>query len=292
MKKVCVIGYPAKHSLSPVIHNYWLKKYGIEGSYEIREVEPEKFKDFFLNLNNEGYVGCNVTLPFKEKSFELVKNIDGYLGSVEHAMKAINTVLIKNGKYEGKNTDGVGFFYNLKDNLNINLKAGKIVVLGAGGAARAIIVGLIVGNVKELFLLNRTIEKAEKIQKEIGKIFPEVNINVINWDDRSNVLKNIYLLINTTSLGMVGQPPLDINLDYLPKEALVTDIVYRPLITPILEKAQKRGNPIVDGLGMLLHQAKPGFEMWFEEELKAKGISGVEVTPELREIVIKSGNLS
>ena len=294
MKKICVIGYPAKHSLSPKIHNYWLEKYGIEGKYEIREIEPEKFEDFFLNLENEGYSGCNITLPFKEKAFELAKKLGADLEShgkiIEKVAGAINTVSIKDGKYIVENTDAAGFCVNIKEtNSSFNFEKGKAVILGAGGAARGIVTALITKKVPEIVLLNRTRHKSEKIKKEIEeKLNNEyINTNIIvgDWHLRNESLKEANILVNTTSLGMVGQPPLDINLNYLPKYTLVADIVYRPLITELLKEAQKHGNPIVDGLGMLLYQAAPGFENWFADELKAKRISGVEVTPELRKIV-------
>jgi len=280
MKKVCVIGYPAKHSLSPAIHNYWLDKYGIDGKYEIREIEPDNFDEFFHNLQNEGYVGCNITLPFKERAFKLLKEMDGDLGVQENAMGAINTVgILPGGVYKGVNTDGIGFLKNLEANFDADFKNGKIVILGAGGAARAIIVGLIVSGVKELYLLNRTKHKADKIKNEIESLFADASVITVRWEERNDTLKKATVLINTTSMGMVGQPELDINLDYLPKYTLVTDIVYRPLITPLLKVAKERGNPVVDGLGMLLYQAVSGFEMWFAEELNGRK---VEVTAELR----------
>lgn len=281
MNKVCLIGYPAKHSLSPGIHGYWLEKYGIKGAYEIRETKPENFDEFFLNLHNEGYVGCNVTVPFKERAFELVKQY-GWVDDYSSKMKAVNTILIKDGIL-GFNTDGIGFIESILNADNeINPRKGKTVVLGAGGAARAVVNYLSVFDFPEILIVNRTKEKSVKIQKELKEKLPNYNVEVSDWEQRSEALKGANLLVNTTSLGMVGQPPLDIDLSLLPKDALVTDIVYRPLITPILQAAKDRGNPIVDGLGMLLYQAAPGFEMWFAEELKAKGIEKVEVTPELR----------
>jgi shikimate dehydrogenase len=279
MKKICVIGYPAKHSLSPAIHNYWLEKYAIDGTYEIRETEPDSFDDFFYNLHKEDYVGCNITLPFKERAFKLLQEMGGELGVQENAMGAINTVgILPGGKYKGINTDGIGFSRNLEVNANANIN-GKIVILGAGGAARAIIVGLIASGVKEIYLLNRTKHKADKIKNEIENLFTDADITTVRWEERNNTLKKAAILINTTSMGMVGQPALDINLDYLPKYTLVTDIVYRPLITPLLKAAGERGNPLVDGLGMLLYQAVSGFEMWFADELNGRK---VEVTTELR----------
>jgi len=281
MKKVCVIGYPAKHSLSPVIHNYWLEKYNIEGSYEIREIEPDKFDDFFLNLHKEGYVGCNVTLPFKEKAFEL----SDPFSFTEKVIGAVNTIIIEDGRYVGHNTDAYGFIKNIeKSSKEFDFKKGAAVVLGAGGAARAVINSLLFKDVPEIILLNRTIEKAENIRNDLhvnihkNQEFILERLKIIPWEERNEALAEAKLLVNTTSLGMVGQPELDINIDKLPKDALVTDIVYRPLETKLLNQARERGNPVVDGLGMLLYQAVPGFELWFKEE-------NVEVTPELRKKV-------
>lgn len=300
MKKVCVIGYPAKHSLSPVIHNYWIEKYGIEGKYEIREIEPDKFNDFLRNLHKEGYIGCNITLPYKEIAFALRDGLfvqnnskDIPIGFIAKMSGAVNTIIMNDGKLIGSNTDCFGFYENIKKNEpKFNFENGKAVIIGAGGAARGILQSLIFTKVSEIIILNRTRDKAEQIRNEIYEPAIKDKIRVIDWKQRHEALKDINLLINTTSLGMIGQPPLDIDLSLLPKEALVTDIVYRPLITPLLKAAQEHGNSIVDGLGMLLYQAVPGFNMWFDEELKAKGIDGVEVTPELRQIVIDAGNLS
>lgn len=293
MKKVCLIGYPAKHSLSPAIHGYWLEKYGIEGKYEIRETNPENFDNFFRNLHEEGYVGCNITVPFKERAFELKDGLEKeynnfQIGQVADWAKAANTVVIRDGRKIVSNTDFLGFYDSIiKTYSDFNLKKGKVVILGAGGAARGIVQALIFANAPEIVILNRTQDKSEQIINEIYEPQIRKKFTTIPWEQRSAALKNANLLVNTTSLGMVGQPPLDIDLSLLPKDALVTDIVYRPLITPLLQAAKDRGNPIVDGLGMLLYQAVPGFEMWFAEELAElkkndPTFKGVEVTPELR----------
>lgn len=284
MKKVCIIGYPAKHSLSPVIHGYWLEKYGIEGKYEIRETEPEKFDDFFRNLHEEGYVGCNITVPFKEMAYQLIKENGRLIGN-DNYLGAINTIQIKDGQYFGVSTDIFGFFENIKINSpEFEFKNSNVVILGGGGAARSIISDIVLKGAKQVILTNRTKKNVEKIKDELTDIYSR-KVKIFDWEQRSEALSGANLLVNTTSLGMVGQPPLEIDLTNLPKDALVTDIVYKPLITPLLQQAKDRGNPIVDGLGMLLYQAVPGFEMWFAEELKAKGIKGVEVTPELRKLV-------
>lgn len=260
MKKVCVIGYPAKHSLSPKLHGYWLNLYNIDGSYEALEINPEEFKARFRNLHSEGFVGCNVTVPFKEEVFKIVDEIDDFAKSIG----AVNTVVIKDGKYIGSNTDAYGFIQNIKSTkTDFDFTKGAAVILGAGGAARAVVAGLIAENVPEIIIINRSIDKAEKIKHDIEKTFGKQNIRIVSWEKRNEVLSNANLLVNTTVLGMNGQAELDISLDTLPKEALVNDIVYRPLITKLLQEAEARGNIIVDGLGMLLHQAVPGFELWF-----------------------------
>ncbi len=292
MKKICVIGYPAKHSLSPAIHKYWLEKYGITGDYEIKETHPDNFVDFFCNMQNQGYCGCNITVPFKEKAFDLLVKSGGSLDVFAEVVGAINTIAIKEGKYIGRNSDTTGFLYNIiSSKPDFSFTAGKAVILGAGGAARGVIASLLFAGVPEIIILNRTalnaINMLEYIKKEAIKLadaedldnIPNMynlhsQIQIWPWDKRDEALKDANLLVNTTSLGMVGQPQLDINLNYLPQSALVTDIVYRPLITQLLQTAKDKNNPIIDGLGMLLYQATTGFEDWF-------GVKP-EVTPELR----------
>lgn len=288
MKKICVIGYPAKHSLSPYIHKYWLDKYGIEGSYEIQEIAPDKFDNFFLNLHKNDYAGCNITVPYKERAFELVDGMDEDYRDVDgvaFSNKAINTILVTNKKYIALNTDSDGFIKNIEKHKSI-FRNKAAVVLGAGGAARSIVLALVILQCKEIIIANRNIDKAKKIVDDLGLYIkymnPLMEIKITAWEERNSAISGANLLVNTTSLGMVGQPELDIDLTNLPKNALVTDIVYRPLETKLLKDAKSRGNPTVDGLGMLLYQAKPGFEMWFADELKAKNIDGVEVTQELR----------
>lgn len=279
MKKICVIGNPAKHSLSPIIHNYWLNKYGIEGKYEIKEMKNENFAQFFLQIEKEGYSGCNITIPYKEKAYELV----GVRKRESEFIGAVNTVWIEKGQLIGSNTDGYGFCENIEKSIQgFDFKGKKAVVLGAGGAARAII-SAILAKGAEVTLLNRTIEKAEKLKNDFtDKGIDTQKILIKDWEQWEQILSLANILINTTSLGMSGQEELKLDLKNLPQEAIVTDIVYRPLMTKLLLEAQKRGNKIVDGLGMLLHQARPGFEIWFQEELKARGIKNVEVSKELR----------
>lgn len=286
-KRAAVIGYPIKHSLSPVIHNYWLKKYNIDGIYEKIEVKPEELAEFLEKMKVEkDFVGCNVTVPHKEAVYEYL--LGEGLEELSVSIGAVNTIFSNpvNQMLEGYNTDAIGFVKNIDDfvvNNNIEVKANKAVVIGAGGAARAVVAGLVLGEYEEIIITNRTLEKAEKIKEEFCEFNLSdfeclSNIKTAPWKDRNDILENANLLVNTTILGMEGQQPLDINLAKLPKEALVNDIVYKPLETELLKQARLRGNKAVDGLGMLLYQAVEGFEMWF-------GVKP-EVTDELRQLVL------
>ena len=270
-QRACVIGWPVEHSRSPVIHGYWLAHYGIEGAYVKEAVAPEDIGDFLSGLSAHGYVGANVTLPHKEAALCAVDRAD----AAAQAIGAVNTVwLDEAGLLQGSNTDAYGFMTNL-DALAPKWREGCDVamVLGAGGAARAILYGLIEAGVPRILLTNRTAAKADTLAREFGD-----PVEVIPWEDKDAALPACGLLVNTTSLGMTGQPPLDVMVSALPASAVVTDIVYVPLETPLLAAAHARGLTAVDGLGMLLHQAVPGFERWF-------GVRP-EVTPELRARVI------
>lgn len=261
-----VIGHPIAHSLSPKLHGYWLKKYAIDGEYKAYDVAPESLEDFIRTMPERGLAGCNVTIPHKEEVLLLVDEVD----DLARAVGAVNTVVVREGKIYGTNTDVAGFSENIKPHLTGKNKA---VILGAGGAARAVIVALKQLGFAEIIITNRTQERAEELAAQHG-------LSTVLWNKKDAVLAGADLLVNTTSLGMAGKEPLDIALDALPKSALVTDIVYKPLITPLLAAAKARGNPIVDGLGMLIHQAVPGFEAWF-------GIRP-EVTNELRQFILNS----
>jgi shikimate dehydrogenase len=251
--KACVIGYPIHHSKSPIIHDYWLKQHGIEGSYKAVEINPDNFQEGVQTLIDEGYDGFNVTVPFKEEIFKLCNEVT----EIAQQIGAVNTVIIKDGKLFGTNTDAFGFIQNIKQQAKFDFQNKKALVIGAGGASRAILYGLIEAGIKEIYLTNRTKEKAENLQQlNTQKIF------VVDWDDKENVLGGVDLVVNTTSLGMMGQRSLELNLSDLNPNALVTDIVYTPLMTPLLEQAQQQGNDIVTGIGMLLHQARPAFEAW------------------------------
>ena len=267
----CVIGWPVEHSRSPAIHGYWLRQYGIEGAYEKMAVRPEDLAVFLSNLSAHGYVGANVTLPHKEAALHAARAAD----AAAKAIGAANTLwLDANGKLQASNTDAYGFMTNLNAGAPKWRETCDVaMVLGAGGAARAILYGLIKAGVPRILLTNRTIAKAEALAREFG-----APVEVIPWESKDAALSACGLLINTTSLGMTGQPPLEIMIEALPQTAVVTDIVYVPLETPLLAAARARGLTAVDGLGMLLYQAAPGFERWF-------GVRP-EVTPALRDHVV------
>ena len=266
-----VIGWPVGHSRSPRLHGYWLEKYNIDGAYLPLAVPPERIEEAIRALPALGFRGANVTVPNKEAAARIVDRID----PVAQRMGAVNTIVVgDDGLLEGRNTDAYGFLTNLQEGApEWRPEAGPALVLGAGGAARAVVAALVDAGVPEVRLYNRTLRKARTLAAEIGGIGGR--IIVITEKPR---LAGVALLVNCTTLGMAGQPALTLDLTKLPKSAVVTDIVYTPLITPLLAAARERGNPIVDGLGMLLHQAVPGFEAWF-------GVRP-EVTAELRKFVL------
>ena len=248
-----VMGWPISHSRSPRLHGYWLEQYGIDGAYVPLAVAPDQFGDALKGLQAAGFRGVNVTVPHKEAAFRACDTID----LDAKRIGAVNTILFgDDGSVQGSNTDAFGFIENIRQTAD--WPGGVAVVLGAGGAARAICVALIDAGATEIRLINRTKSRAEDLSDEFGNI-----IRVYDWENRSDAQIDAGLFVNSTSLGMTGQPPLDIDLDHLPASAIVNDIVYAPLETPLLAAARKRGNIIVDGLGMLLHQARPGFEAWF-----------------------------
>lgn len=258
MIKTAVIGHPVKHSKSPMIHNYWIKAYKMNGSYEAIDIAPDDLKSGVQRLVDENYAGFNVTVPHKEAVLGLCDDV----AHNAEAIGAVNTVVIENGKLRGLNTDSFGFLHNIWDTDPDFEFTDKIaVILGAGGAARAIVSALIGEQIGHVYLLNRTRDRAEIICEEMG--FGSDLIKVYDWDKRADILAEADLLVNTTSLGMDGQPPLDISLDKLSEDALVNDIVYAPLHTELLKAAQMRGNDFVSGIGMLVHQARPAFKEWF-----------------------------
>ena len=250
-----VVGHPVKHSRSPIIHGYWLEQFGINGRYDRYDVKPEDFSHFVKTLSEQGLQGVNVTIPHKEAAFLALDE------ATERArrLKAANTLWFENGKLWGDNTDSIGFLANLdQSHPGWDINAKSALILGAGGAARAIIAGLQERNIEKITIVNRTRERAEELALMSGG-----QVAIAEWSKLSFQLESADLVVNTTSLGMTGQPDLDLSLDPLGKNALVTDIVYVPLETNLLKQARLRGNPVVDGLGMLLHQAVPGFEHWF-----------------------------
>lgn len=255
MIKACVIGWPISHSRSPLIHGYWLKQHGIEGSYTRQPVEPEALAEFLNGLASNGFAGCNVTIPHKENVYRLVTKADE---STER-LGAVNTVFLRDGRLLGTNTDGEGFINSLRQSVpSISFSNGRAVVLGAGGAALAVVNAILENGAAEVVVANRTVEKAEALRRRFG-----ARITPTAWDSASRQLSECGLLVNTTSLGMKGQPELDLDLSRLDRNAVVADIVYTPLRTRLLDDAASRGNMVVEGLGMLLHQAVRGFSLWF-----------------------------
>src|SRR5919108_459002 len=267
-RAACVIGWPAEHSRSPLIHNYWIKHYGIAGEYRREAVPPNKFKGFVRKLAKHGYVGANVTLPHKAAALALSDADDR-----AEAVGAANTLWLDGGQLRSTNTDVEGFLTNL-DAAAPGWDRGlqSAVVLGAGGAARAVVFGLIERGIGTIHVANRTFDRANALRARFGTA-----VHPVGWTERNGLLAGAGLLVNTTSLGMQGQPQLEINLTRLPDHAAVADLVYVPLQTALLTQAKQRGLRTADGLGMLLHQAVRGFALWF-------GVQP-EVTAELRSLL-------
>ncbi|CAM3009507.1 MULTISPECIES: shikimate dehydrogenase [Methylobacterium] len=253
-----VVGHPIAHSRSPLIHGYWLSQHGIPGSYERLDVAPAAFPDFLRALPESGFRGGNVTIPHKEAAFALADTLTPRAKTIG----AVNTLVVEpDGRIRGDNTDAPGFCAHLDHSLGAGWPeraGGTAVVLGAGGAARAIVVGLAENGVRRILIANRTRTRAETL----AALAPGIGA-ALDWNDLPDALAGAGLVVNTTSLGMKGQPPLDLDLTPLPATAAVADIVYAPLETDLLAAARRRGLAAVDGLGMLLHQAVPGFEAWF-----------------------------
>ncbi|MBL4894255.1 MAG: shikimate dehydrogenase [Emcibacter sp.] len=257
--KAGVVGWPISHSLSPRLHSYWLQKYNLDGEYLAYEVKPEELGDFIKSLPKKNITGLNLTVPHKEIVFPFLDDVD----DVARKIGAVNTIIVRDGRLYGTNTDGYGFLTNLMENApEWSAESGPAVIIGAGGAARAAIVSLLEAGVPEIRLINRTKSRAEKL----GDIYEDSRLKICDWQDRSKSLSDAALLVNTTTLGMKGQPALDIDLTALPVSAVVYDIVYNPLETDLLKQAASRGNHCVDGLGMLLYQAAPAFQAWFGKQ--------------------------
>ena len=268
-----VMGWPVVHSLSPVLHGHWLKRYGIAGTYEAFPVQPDELPAAVNRLRDEGFRGTNLTVPHKEAAMALVDRID----DTARRIGAVNTLVLQDdGILSGTNTDAYGLIENIRafapDQLAAKFGDRPVVILGAGGAARAALVGLADIGARKIRIVNRTVARAEALAEIVAD--QEVDVHAMGWNERANALGDAGLLVNTTTLGMQGQAPLDLDLGALPEAAVVNDIVYAPLETGLLAAARQRGNPAVDGLGMLLHQARAGFRAWFgvdpavDEELR------------------------
>jgi shikimate dehydrogenase len=266
-KKVCVIAWPAGHSRSPLIHNYWIKKHNLDAEYLREAVPPENFADFIKSMRANGYVGANITVPHKEAVLKLSEPDER-----ARAVGAANALWFDDDRLRSTNTDVEGFLANL-DAATPGWDRGlsTAVVLGAGGGARAAVFALLAREVGRIYVINRTAERAKALRKKFG-----ARVQVAGWEETTGLLGGAGLLVNTTTLGMVGQPPLEINLR-CPPSLVVADLVYAPLVTGLLASARARGLRTADGLGMLLHQAVRGFQLWF-------GIRP-EVTPELRALI-------
>lgn len=251
-----VIGRPIVHSRSPQLHGYWLKSMGLPGHYIPMEVAAEDLREVLRSLPKMGFVGVNVTIPHKEAILEIADLVTDRATVIG----AANTLIFrKDGKIHADNTDGYGFIENLKQNApNWDPTAGPTALLGAGGAARAVISALLDAGVPEIVISNRTRARADKLHDDFGR-----RVRVVEWVQAGNAIEDAATVVNTTSLGMLGKPELRVPLDGLNKHQVVTDIVYNPLKTNLLLEAEKAGATVVDGLGMLLHQAVPGFERWF-----------------------------
>jgi len=265
-----VMGWPVMHSRSPKLHNYWLAQHGLIGAYVPLAIKEAGLEKALRALPALGFAGCNLTIPHKEQAMKIVDHLD----PVAKRIGAMNCVIVgADGSLSGTNNDGFGYIASIREaKPDWRADAGPITVLGAGGAARAVLVSLIDEGAKEIRLTNRTASRAEDLAREFGG-----PIKTVAWNDRHDALEGAAMVINTTSQGMVGQPEMDLTLDLLPKSALVSDIVYIPLETPLLSAARQRGNTTVNGLGMLLHQARPAFKAWF-------GVMP-DVTSELRKMI-------
>jgi shikimate dehydrogenase len=267
-----IIGWPVEHSLSPRLHGFWLERHKIDGAYVALAVRPEDLFEVLRLLPRIGFRGANITVPHKEAALAAMDEVEPLARSIG----AVNTVVVRaDGSLEGRNTDAYGFLENLRQGAaHWHPPHKPAAVIGAGGAARAICVALLDVGVPEIYLVNRTPERAERLAEELGD-----QVIAIRWENHAAALGEAALVVNATTLGMKGEPETLLDLKLLPKTAVVTDIVYTPLETPLLAAARKRGNPVVDGLGMLIHQARPGFEAWF-------GVRP-EATDELRAFLLK-----
>ena len=263
----CLIGWPAAHSRSPLIHHYWLRTLGIPGGYVIEAVPPDELQDFVFRLTLRGFVGANVTIPHKERVLALSAP-----DARARAVGAANTLWFEDGELRSTNTDVEGFINNLDASAPGWETSAEALVLGAGGGARAVVFGLLERGIAQVHVVNRTRERAQALASQFGD-----KVRPAGWEAITDLMPRAGLLVNTTSLGMRGEGALDLDLSGLPNEAVVADLVYVPLTTPLLAAAKARGLKTADGLGMLLHQAVRGFELWFGRR--------PQVTSELRALV-------
>ena len=276
-KRAAVLGWPISHSRSPLIHGTWIAEHKLDASYKPIAVDPEHASDWFARFTDHDLVGANVTIPHKETALAACHHVEPHAAR----LGAVNTLWLENGQLRGTSTDGEGFMANLAEhapNWARHPKAGTVLILGAGGAARAIVDALLDQGVDQVVLLNRTVERAQALAAHFNAHFDGNRVTAAEMTAFAAHASNAGLLVNTTALGMTGQPPLEIPMEALAEGATVSDIVYTPLETPLLASARARGHPIVDGLGMLLHQAVPGFERWFGVRPK--------VTADLRQRVL------
>lgn len=269
MKKACVIGWPIAHSRSPLIHNFWLQSYGMEGVYERLPVEPAALESFFQTLRSGDHVGCNVTMPHKEKSLNFVDEVDDRVRRIG----SLNTVYRENGKLKAISTDGPGFVANLLSHVPaFQFEVAHVIILGAGGSARAIVDELLRRGTGEIIVSNRTHARAVELASLFGP-----SVQAVAEPDLAIHWKACQLLVNTTPISADSESLFTSHLHHVNPAMIVADIVYVPLMTPLLVRAKANGNPVVTGLGMLLHQAVPGFEKWF-------GVRP-QVTPQLHDLV-------
>jgi shikimate dehydrogenase len=268
-----VMGWPVMHSRSPMLHNYWFAEHGLAGAYVPLAIEPGALGPALRSLHALKFSGCNLTIPHKQEALAIVDDMD----ETARRIGAISCVVVgQSGKLFGTNNDCYGFMENvLEAQPGFRADAGPVTVIGAGGGARAVVWALAQRGAKEIRLVNRTFARAQRIEAEFG-----APVRAIHWEQRGEALADVVMLANATSQGMVGMAPLDLALERLPKAALVTDIIYTPLETPLLRAARMRGNPTLNGLGMLLHQGRPAWKAWFGVEPK--------VTPELRAMIEKT----
>jgi shikimate dehydrogenase len=271
-----IMGWPVAHSRSPLLHGFWLDETGVDGAYLPLPVRPEDIERALRALPVLGFRGCNLTIPHKQAALAVADRVD----PLARRIGAANTIVVApDGSLDASNTDAYGFCENLRETVpDWDPDAGPAVILGAGGSARAVAAALADAGVGEIRVVNRTRSRAETVAGDLSTAAARISIH--SWDEAAAVQDGAGLLVNTTSLGMTGQPPLELDLSPLPRAAPVVDIVYVPLETGLLAAARRRGHPVVDGLGMLLHQGRPGFEAWFGAE--------VRVTVELRAAVLKT----